>query len=168
MNPIINAIIGISLIFVCTIIGSALVFFFRKRKVSPVINEIIIGFAGGIMLSASIFSLINPALNTEVSYMPSWLVVAISVLGGAVFLWGIDTIVPHFHSSENQEEGIPTRRVSKMSKMFLAVTIHNVPEGLSVGIAYDVALALLKDDPNNAAGYGKVNIYEAFRIIADI
>lgn len=156
MNPIINAIIGISLIFICTTIGSALVFFFRKRKISPAINEIIIGFAGGIMLSASIFSLINPALNTEVSYMPSWLVVAISVLGGAVFLWGIDKIVPHFHASENQEEGIPTRKVSKMSKMFLAVTIHNIPEGLSVGIAYGVALALLKDDPNNAAGLAAI------------
>ena len=152
MNPIINAIIGISLIFICTTVGSALVFFFRKRKISPVINEIIIGFAGGIMLSASIFSLINPALQSEISYMPSWLVVAISVLLGAIFLWGIDKLVPHLHVIENQEEGLPSRNINKTGKMFLAVTIHNIPEGLSVGIAYGVALALLKDDPNDAAG----------------
>ena len=152
MSPIINAVIGISIIFACTILGSSLVFFFRKRKVSPVVNEIIVGFAGGIMLSASIFSLIVPALETEVNYMPSWSVVAISVLAGALFLWGIDKLVPHLHVNENQEEGIPARTLSKTSKMFLAVTIHNIPEGLSVGIAYGVALALLKDNPESAQG----------------
>ncbi len=152
MKPYISAIIGISSIFLATTLGAALVFFFRKRKISPSLNKIIVGFAGGIMLSASIFSLINPALATEVKYMPSWAVVAISVLLGAFFLWGIDKLVPHFHVQENEEEGIPTRRINKTGKMFLAVTIHNIPEGLSVGIAYGVALALLKNNPNNPTG----------------
>ena len=77
--------------------------------------------------------------------MPTWAVVAISIILGAGFLWLIDKVVPHFHSSENQEEGFSTRKMSKTSKMFLAVTIHNVPEGLSVGIAFGVALS----QPNN-------------------
>ena len=73
--------------------------------------------------------------------MPSWLVVVISVVLGAGFLWGIDKLTPHFHAQENKEEGLPVKRMSKTSEMFLAVTIHNIPEGLSVGIAFGVALS---------------------------
>ena len=90
------------------------------------------------MLSASFFSLIKPALESNVFYMPSWVVVAISIILGGGFLWLIDKTVPHFHVSENQEEGLKAQRMSKTSKMFLAVTIHNVPEGLSVGIGFSV------------------------------
>ena len=99
------------------------------------------------MFSASFFSLIKPALESKVTYMPSWSIVAISILLGAGFLWLIDKIVPHFHASENSDEGLKTKKMSKTSKMFLAVTIHNVPEGLSVGIAFGVALS----QPNNSA-----------------
>ena len=134
-------IIGISLIFICTTLGALLVFFVRKKEISPKLNKIFMGFAAGVMFSASFFSLIKPALESEVSYMPSWLVVVISILLGALFLWGIDKVVPHFHIGNNEEEGINTKRLSKTSKMFLAVTIHNIPEGLSVGIAFGVAMA---------------------------
>ena len=141
MKEIIYPIIGISLIFLCTTLGSLFVFFLRKKDISPRLSKIFTGFAAGVMFSASFFSLIKPALESEVSYMPSWLVVLISIVLGAGFLWGIDKIVPHFHTSENQDEGISTKKMSKTSKMFLAVTIHNVPEGLSVGIAFGVALS---------------------------
>jgi ZIP family zinc transporter len=79
--------------------------------------------------------------------MPSWSIVAISLILGAGFLWLIDKLVPHFHVNENKDEGLPGRGLSKTSNMFLAVTIHNVPEGLSVGIAFGVALA----NPGNHA-----------------
>lgn len=141
------AIIGISLIFACTTLGSLFVFFFKKKEISPTLNRIFVGFAAGVMLSASFFSLIKPALETDVNYMPSYLLVASAVVLGAGFLWLIDKIVPHFHVNENKEEGLPSRGLSKTSKMFLAVTIHNVPEGLSVGIAFGVALA----NPGNNA-----------------
>lgn len=137
--------IGISLIFICTTLGAFFVFFIRKKEISPRLNKIFIGFAAGVMFSASFFSLINPALETNVTYMPSWAVVAISVVLGALFLWGIDKIVPHLHVGEGEEEGVKTKSMSKTGKMFLAVTIHNVPEGLSVGIAFGVALS----QPNN-------------------
>ncbi len=133
--------IGIPLIFVCTSLGALFVFFIRKKEISPKLNKVFIGFASGVMFSASFFSLIKPALETNVSYMPSWSIVVISVVLGAGFLWLIDKIVPHFHSKEKEDEGLPAKRMSKTSKMFLAVTIHNVPEGLSVGIAFGVALS---------------------------
>ena len=147
MQDYVYAIIGISIIFLCTSFGALFVFFFRKKEISNTVNRIFIGFAAGVMFSASFFSLIKPALETETSYIPIWSIVGISVILGAGFLWLIDKLVPHFHVSENKDEGIPSRGLSKTSKMFLAVTIHNVPEGLSVGIAFGVALA----NPNNQA-----------------
>lgn len=146
MSPIINTILGISIIFICTTLGAAFVFFFRGKEISPKVNQIFLGFASGIMLAASIFSLIIPALESEITYAPNWVVVAGATLLGAIFIWAIDKLVPHIHQSKN-EEGIKTNKVSKTQKMFLAVTIHNVPEGLSVGIAYGVALASWNANP---------------------
>ena len=97
--------------------------------------------------------------------MKPWAVVGISIILGAAFLWGIDKVVPHIHSSD-KEEGITNNKMSKTSKMFLAVTIHNVPEGLSVGIAFGVALAqggdlaLLTGSLLLAIGIGIQNIPE--------
>lgn len=141
MEEYLYPLIGIPLIFICTTLGAMFVFFVRKKEISPRLNKIFTGFAAGVMLSASFFSLIKPALESNVAYMPTWLVVLISIILGAGFLWGIDKLVPHFHTAERQEEGLPTKKMSKTSKMFLAVTIHNVPEGLSVGIAFGVALS---------------------------
>ena len=158
--------IGIPLIFACTTLGALFVFFLRKKEISPRLSKIFIGFAAGVMFSASFFSLIKPALETNANYMPSWLIVVISIVLGAGFLWFIDKIVPHFHTSENKDEGLKTNRMSKTSKMFLAVTIHNIPEGLSVGIAFGVALsqsdnhALLVGALLLAIGIGIQNIPE--------
>ena len=166
MNEIIYPVIGIPLIFICTTLGALFVFFIRKKEISPRLGKIFTGFAAGVMLSASFFSLIKPALESEVKYMPTWLIVAISIILGAGFLWGIDKLVPHFHSAEKKDEGLPAKKMSKTSKMFLAVTIHNVPEGLSVGIAFGVALsqqnngALLVGALLLAIGIGIQNIPE--------
>ena len=146
MEDYLYAVIGIPLIFICTTLGSLLVFFFKKEIFSR-LNRVFVGFAAGVMLSASFFSLIKPALEEETTYMPNWLIVGISIILGALFLWGIDKIIPHFHINENKEEGLESKKLSKNAKMFLAVTIHNVPEGLSVGIAFGVALA----NPDNKA-----------------
>ena len=146
MKEYVYPIIGISLIFICTTLGALFVFFIRKKEISPKLTKIFTGFAAGVMFSASFFSLIKPALESGVNYMPTWLIVALSVILGAAFLWGIDKIVPHLHIGD-KEEGLHTTKMSKTSKMFLAVTIHNVPEGLSVGIAFGVALS----QTNNSA-----------------
>lgn len=166
MPEYVYPLIGIPLIFVCTTLGALFVFFIRKKQISPRLSKVFIGFAAGVMFSASFFSLIKPALESNVTYMPTWAIVVISIILGAGFLWVIDKIVPHFHSVEKQDEGLPTKRMSKTSKMFLAVTIHNVPEGLSVGIAFGVALsqqnssALLMGALLLAIGIGIQNIPE--------
>ena len=166
MPDFVYPLIGIPLIFACTTLGAIFVFFIRKKEISPRLSKIFIGFAAGVMFSASFFSLIKPALETNVNYMPSWLIVVISIILGAGFLWLIDKLIPHFHTSENKDEGLKTKRMSKTSKMFLAVTIHNVPEGLSVGIAFGVALsqtnnhALLVGALLLAIGIGIQNIPE--------
>jgi len=139
--------IGIPLIFIATTIGALMVFFIREEKISTKYTKIFLGFAAGVMFSAAFFSLIKPAIETDVSYMPTWLIVAISIILGGGFLWLIDKIVPHIHPQDNQDEGLPVRGLSKTSKMFLAVTIHNIPEGLSAGVAFGVALA----QPDNHA-----------------
>ena len=141
MPDFVYAIIGISLVFVCTTLGAMFVFFFNKKEISPRLNKIFTGFAAGVMFSASFFSLIKPALECKASYMPIWIIVALSIVLGSGFLWLIDKLVPHFHAQENKDEGLSTNNLSRTSKMFLAVTIHNVPEGLTVGIAFGVALS---------------------------
>lgn len=141
MNGILISILGIAFIFLCTTLGSSFVFFFSKKKAGVFWNQIFLGFAAGIMLSASIFSLIMPSLETSVSYMPAYLVTGFGVLLGAGFLFLIDKLVPHFHSSSKENEGLPGKKLTKTGKMFLAVTIHNVPEGLSVGIAFGCVLS---------------------------
>ena len=140
---IIILIIGILLVFVCTTLGSAFVYFI-KGDVSKKMNQIFMGFAAGVMLSASFFSLLLPASEISISYMPNVLVIALATILGALFMWGIDKLIPHLHPLQNQEEGLSRPNMSKTGKMFLAVTIHNVPEGLSVGIAFGVALATIK------------------------
>ncbi|MCI1734310.1 MAG: ZIP family metal transporter [Bacilli bacterium] len=150
MSPIGNTVFGILFIFACTTFGSALVFFLGKKRPSKALNQLCLGFAAGIMLSASFFSLIKPAIETDISYMPSYAVVAISIFLGALFMYGIDKLVPHIHPIQNTEEG-PESKMQRVTKMFLAVTIHNVPEGLSVGIAYGVGWALLNSGDTTAA-----------------
>lgn len=149
MNPYLTSTIGISIIFLATSIGAAFVFFLRKTAISPKLNNILTGLAAGIMLSASFFSLLLPSLEMEVTYMPSWLLSGIALVLGAAFLWGIDHLLPHLHTVPNKEEGIKTARLNKTAKMFIAVTIHNIPEGLSVGIGFGVALALNSANPGS-------------------
>ena len=139
-------IIGFSIIFLATSIGASFVFFFKKKEISKRLNQIFLGFSAGIMISASFFSLLKPALEFESNNLPTWFIVGLSTILGALFLWGIDKLVPHFHTADNKEEGIQTKSLSKNAKMFLAVTIHNVPEGLSVGIAFGVAMVQTTHD----------------------
>lgn len=140
MNVIFFSALILILPFIATTLGSAIVFFFKKDAMNPVVEKICNGFAAGVMLSASIFGLLIPSLEYEVNYMPSVLLVIISFLLGVGLLLLIDHIVPHFHIEGKYEEGIKNNHISKTNKMFLAVLIHNIPEGISVGIALGLAL----------------------------
>ena len=145
MNKELWTSLGILFIFLMTTAGSSLVFFFKK-DLSSNFKKIFLGFASGIMIAASIFSLLLPAIEEPVDYMPSWLVVAIAFVAGCLFLFLIDKLVPHIHKGMNEEEGLKTKRMKSSTKMFLAVLIHNIPEGLAVGLAFGLVFSGTGDE----------------------
>lgn len=138
-------IIGLSLGGIGTVIGAAFVFIFKKRIPSQ-LNTIFLGFSAGVMIAASVWSLLIPAIEQAETLSPfenvAWLPALIGFLCGGLFLFAIDKIVPHLHGATNEEEGPHTRKLSRGWKLFLAMTIHNIPEGLAVGFAFGAALAL--------------------------
>ena len=125
-------IIGTIIIFVATTLGSAMVFVVKK-SISNKIKQIIYGFSSGIMFSAAVFGLLVPAFNdnSSTSYIDE------------KFIYLLDKLIPHIHKNpkgDDIEEGIKNN-FSRGNKLFLAVTLHNIPEGLNVGLAFGVALA---------------------------
>ena len=143
MNGIGYTIIGFILITLGTTLGSALVFLFKKISLKT--RVIFNGFASGVMLSASIFSLLLPALNDQSNnYLPEnlkWIIVVFGLILGFGFLYLLDKIIPHIHQDNNFEEGIKTNKISRNTKLFFAILLHNIPEGFSVGIAFGVAFS---------------------------
>ena len=129
--------------FAGTALGSAFVFFMRGDL--PVqLTKILLGFASGVMVAASVWSLLIPAMEMDGGIWP----VTAGLLAGFAFLLLIDYITPHLHAS-GEEEG-PHSKLSKTTKLALAVTIHNLPEGMAVGVA--IAGALSADVGRSVAG----------------
>ena len=121
--------------FIGTSLGAATVFI-MKNKVSPKIEKTLLGFASGVMIAASIWSLLIPSMEmAEEQGKIAWLPALIGFFAGVLFLLGIDSIVPHLHLNADKPEGVKSS-LSKISMMLFAVTIHNIPEGMAVGVAY--------------------------------
>lgn len=121
--------------FIGTSLGAAAVFI-MKNKVSPKIEKTLLGFASGVMIAASIWSLLIPSMEmAEEQGEIAWLPALIGFFAGVLFLLAIDSIVPHLHLNADKPEGVKSR-FSKISMMLFAVTIHNIPEGMAVGVAY--------------------------------
>ena len=130
-----------------TALGSLMVFFL-KDNINPKLQKILLGFASGVMIAASIWSLLEPAINSYNDFK-MWLIPGIGFLVGIGFLLLLDYLIPHMHI-DNQEEGIKNNKLSKNFKMFLAVTLHNIPEGLAVGV---VISSMLSGNTNQHAMY---------------
>lgn len=126
--------------FVGTMIGAATVFFAR-HSVSSRIQSSLLGFAAGVMVAASVWSLIIPAieLSADMERM-SWLPAAVGIILGMLFLLALDSLVPHQHISSDTPEGIKSS-LGKRQMLMLAVTLHNIPEGMAVGAVIAGALA---------------------------
>ena len=126
---------GILIPFLGTSLGAACVFFMRKA-LSESIQRALTGFAAGVMVAASIWSLLIPAIEQS-SSMGSWSFVpaAAGFWAGVVFLLALDHIIPHLHRNSKQTEG-PRSRLGRTTMMVLAVTLHNIPEGMAVGVVY--------------------------------
>lgn len=150
MNHTVYTVVGFIIIFALNTFGSAFVFFFKK-DVSPKVNTLFLGFAAGVMVAASFFSLLLPAFEGADSWgMWSFIPVVAGFILGGVFLVVLDKIVPHVHFGTNEEEGLHSS-LKKPMKLFFAVMLHNIPEGLAVGFAFGAAATLGTDGAYLAA-----------------
>ena len=132
MRPII-IVLSLLIPLLGTTLGSAMVFFLKK-EINPKVQKILLGFASGVMIAASIWSLMQPAIDSyEKGEWKSYLFPAIGFLVGVGFMLLLDYLVPHMHINK-EEEGLKKNKYSKTFKMLLAVTLHNIPEGLAVGV----------------------------------
>ena len=130
-----EAIRGIAIPFIGTTLGAALVFF-MKREIKPTLQKALTGFAAGVMVAASVWSLLLPAIDQcagmgRLAFLPA----AAGFWAGVLFLLALDRVVPHLHPGLNEEEG-PRNTLARTTKLVLAVTIHNLPEGMAVGVVY--------------------------------
>lgn len=146
-----NAIaLGLLIPFMGTVLGSAFVFF-MKRDMPSQVQKTLLGFASGVMVAASVWSLIIPSLNFVPSAegMARVMPAALGFLAGMAFLLLIDYITPHLHLGAGSPEG-PRSKLSRTAMLSLAVTIHNLPEGMAVGVV--LAGAASGDAGISAAG----------------
>lgn len=135
-NHIFLALLATLMTWAMTALGAAMVFFFKEIN-RKVLNTML-GFAAGVMIAASFWSLLAPAIEmAEDSSIPAWLVAAIGFMGGAAFLYLADRIIPHMHlnSKDGESEGITTNLKRSILLVF-SITLHNIPEGLAVGVAF--------------------------------
>lgn len=137
-HPILWAAVGTGFTFLMTALGAATVLVFRGRT-TPSLQRIFLGFAAGVMVAASVFSLLLPAIEeTEALGGIGWLPAAGGFLLGVLFLWGLDNLLPHLHPEAEAPEGLPSSW-RRTTLMVLAVTLHNIPEGMAVGLSFALA-----------------------------
>lgn len=126
--------------FAGTVLGAAAVFLTRD-KVSSRVQNALLGFAAGVMVAASVWSLIIPAIDLSADLGKlSWVPAATGFILGMLFLLLLDSVVPHQHISSDTAEG-PQSKLGRRQKLMLAVTLHNIPEGMAVGAVVAGALA---------------------------
>jgi ZIP family zinc transporter len=137
--PVGQALIGTLFTWGLTALGAAMVFFFKK--INKRVLDGMLGFAAGVMIAASFWSLLAPAIDLaeEMGYIP-WLMVAAGFLSGGAFLWIVDRLLPHIHpglgeGDTDQTEG-PKTTWRRSVLLVTAITLHNIPEGLAVGVAF--------------------------------
>lgn len=135
-----SIVVGVMIPFLGTMLGSACVFLLRK-EMNATVQKTMLGFAAGVMVAASVWSLLIPAMDMsepmgKMAFVPA----AVGFLLGIAFLLLLDRVVPHLHLDGEQQEGVKSNW-AKSTKLLLAVTIHNIPEGASVGIVLAGAMA---------------------------
>lgn len=135
-----NIAIGLLIPFLGTTLGSAMVFL-MENKMNTKVQKLLLGFASGVMIAASIWSLITPSIEmAEEQGIVSWIPAAIGFLFGIIFLLVLDSIIPHLHLNSKKPEGIKAK-LKNTTMMVLAVTLHNIPEGMAVGVVFAGVLA---------------------------
>ncbi|MCJ7855787.1 ZIP family metal transporter [Lachnospiraceae bacterium NSJ-143] len=129
---------GTGFTFLMTTLGAALVFFFKKT-VNNTFERVFLGFAAGIMIAASVWSLLLPAIEQAGEYnIPAWVPAAIGLIIGALFLFIMDKIVSRIYAVYSNPNETNTR-LKRTTMLITAITLHNIPEGMAVGLAFALA-----------------------------
>lgn len=141
LNPTWQALTATTFTWLLTALGASVVFLFKDLK--RLWLDFMLGFTGGVMIAASFWSLLSPAIELSAAhYSPAWQWVpaAIGFVAGAAFLFGMDKVMPHLHLNArmSESEGIKTAW-SRTILLVLAITLHNIPEGLAVGVSFGAA-----------------------------
>ena len=131
-----NIVIGILIPLIGTTLGAACVFI-MKKEINELINKGLIGFAAGVMVAASVWSLIIPSITMSsdmdnFAFIPA----AIGVIVGIAFMLLLDRIIPHLHYNNDKPEGLKSEKIRKTTMLVLAVVLHNIPEGMAVGVVF--------------------------------
>lgn len=169
MSPVLQALLATLFTWGLTAVGASVVF--TARSVSRKLLDAMLGFAAGVMVAASFWSLLAPAIEMSRAEggLP-WLPAVVGFLAGGAFLWGLDRVLPHLHMGLplEQSEGLPTtwRRIVLL---ILAITLHNFPEGLAVGVAFGAVGAALPSATLSGAialaiGIGLQNLPEGLAV----
>lgn len=166
IGPIWAALLATTFTWLVTALGASLVFFFKSMSRS--LLDPMLGFTGGVMVAASFWSLLNPSIEMSATMYPGlkWMPAAVGFLAGALFIFMLDKVTPHLHINFGLEEteGIRTK-LHKTTLLILAITLHNIPEGLAVGVLFGAASlgmenASLADAITLAIGIGIQNFPE--------
>ena len=170
INPVYAALIATIFTWFVTGAGASLVFFFKSMHRG--VLDGMLGFTGGVMVAASFWSLLTPAIEMSHKSYPSmpWFPSAVGFLLGALFLFFLDKKLPHLHINfkENEKEGVKTQ-LHKTTLLVLAITLHNIPEGLAVGVLFGAAAngidgATISGAIALAIGIGIQNFPEGFAV----
>ena len=141
LHPVVQALIGGGFTWAITALGATGVF--AAKQMSRRTLDGMLGFAAGVMIAASYWSLLAPAIEmSQEKAIPAWIPAAAGFVLGGIFLWAIDKTLPHIHPAfgEGESEGVPTAW-RRATLLILAITLHNIPEGLAVGVAFGAAAA---------------------------
>ena len=139
---------GLGFTFLMTCLGASMVFFFRK-SVPGKFQQVFLGFAAGVMIAAAVWSLLIPAIEAaEARGQTGWIPAAVGFVLGVLFLLGLDNLIPHLHPFSETPEG-PASTSKRTTLLMFAVTLHNIPEGMAVGLSF----ALAAQEGGNPAMY---------------
>lgn len=152
LSPVMQALLATLFTWGMTALGASLVF--TTKTVNQKLMDGMLGSAGGIMIAASFWSLLSPAIEmSKEGPFPVWFPAAAGFLLGGFFLWIADKIIPHMHPSShtNQTEGINPKGKRRSTLLVFAITLHNIPEGIAVGVAFGAVAAGLDSASLTAA-----------------
>ena len=170
IDPVLAAFYATTFTWFLTAAGASLVFFFKTLHRG--ILDAMLGFTGGVMIAASFWSLLAPSIEMSEEIYPSmpWMPAAVGFFLGAIFLYGLDKLMPHLHLNfgEEETEGVKTQW-HKTTLLVLAITLHNIPEGLAVGVLFGAESLGIGDATTAGAialaiGIGIQNFPEGFAV----